>query len=146
MDDAGLTPGLSIRRARPEELQACADLYVRVLTETFTWLPPERHRAADFLRATRAEEIYVAVEAGRIVGIAGFFRPQNFIHSLYVTERGRGIGRAMLNHLAQVADGPLSLKCQAANGRALAFYEREGFRVAARGEDGGIDWVRLSRG
>ncbi len=146
MDDAGLTQGLSIRRARPEELDACAALYVRVLTETFTWLPPERHKAADFLRATRSEEIYVAIEAGKIVGVAGFFRPQNFIHSLYVTERGRGIGRALLGHLARVADGPLSLKCQAANVQALAFYKREGFHCTGRGEDGEIDWVRLSRG
>jgi hypothetical protein len=38
-----LAQALEIRRARPEELPACADLYVKVLTETFTWLPPERH-------------------------------------------------------------------------------------------------------
>ena len=39
---------LEIRRARPEELPACADIYVRVLTDTFTWLPPERHDRREF--------------------------------------------------------------------------------------------------
>lgn len=150
MDDAGLKPGphkgLTVRPARPGELPACADLYVRVLRETFTWLPPERHRAADFLRAARVEEIYVAVEGARILGLAAFYRPQNFIHSLYVDERGRGIGRALLDHLAAVADGPLSLKCQAANVRAQAFYVREGFRCTETGCDNEVAWLRFVRG
>ena len=136
-----------IRRARPEELPACADLYVRVLTDTFTWLPAERHDRREFLRSARNEEIYVALEAGRIVGVAGFFRPMNFIHSLYVAERGRGIGKALLDHLAKGAGGPLSLKVQAANVRAQAFYAREGFVATERGRDPGSDvtWFRLMR-
>lgn len=138
---------LEIRRARPEELPVCADIYVKVLTDTFTWLPPERHDRREFLRAARAEEIYVAVDAGRIVGVAGFFRPMNFVHSLYVEDRGRGIGKALLDHLAAVADGPLSLKVQEANLRAQAFYAREGFVATDRGRDPGsnVTWRRLVR-
>lgn len=146
MDDAGLIAGLAIRRARPEELPACATLYARVLRETFTWVDPTRHREEDFLRAARDEEIYVAVEDGRIVGLAGFYRPQNFLHSLYVTDRGRGIGKALLDHVIAEAAGPVSLKCQAANLRAQAFYAREGFRCTERGRDGDVDWLRLVRG
>ncbi|HKR87621.1 MAG TPA: GNAT family N-acetyltransferase [Phenylobacterium sp.] len=139
--------GLEIRRARPEELPACADLYVKVLTETFTWLPAERHDRREFLRSARDEDIYVALEAGRILAVAGFYRPMNFIHSLYVLERGRGVGKALLDHLAGVARGPLSLKVQAANLRAQAFYAREGFVVTERGRDPGSDitWLRLTR-
>jgi len=139
---------LEIRKARPEELQACADLYLKVLTDTFTWLPPERHDRNEFLRSTRDEEIYVAVEAGRIVGLAGFYRPMNFLHSLYVEERGRGIGKALLDHVCAVARGPVSLKVQAANRRAQAFYAREGFIATERGRDPGSDvaWIRLVRG
>ena len=51
MDDAGLTPVLQVRRARPDEIGRCADLYVKVLRDTFTWLPPDRHRQEDFFRA-----------------------------------------------------------------------------------------------
>jgi ribosomal protein S18 acetylase RimI-like enzyme len=146
VDDAGLTRGLTIRRARRDELEACADLYVRVLRETFTWLPPERHQAEDFLRAAREEAVYVAYEEGRLVGIAAVFGPQNFLHSLYVEDRGRGIGKALLDHVIAGADGPVSLKCQAANTRAQAFYVREGFRCTEAGEDAGVAWVRFVRG
>lgn len=146
MDDAGLTPGLVLRRARADELAACASLYVRVLTDTFTWVPPERHRAEDFLAAARDEEIFVAVEAGRIVGLAALYRPQAFLHSLYVTERGRGIGKALLRYVLVAAGGSLSLKCQAANKGAQAFYAREGFRCIEAGEDGGVAWLRFVSG
>jgi ribosomal protein S18 acetylase RimI-like enzyme len=142
-----LAQDLEIRRARPEELPACADLYVKVLRETFTWLPPERHSRDEFLGAARDEEIYVAVENGRILGLAGFYRPMNFLHSLYVEDRGRGLGKALLDAVSRAAGGPLSLKVQQANHRAQAFYAREGFVATERGRDRGsdIDWIRLVR-
>ena len=146
MDDAGLKPGLILRRAHVSELTACAGLYVRVLRDTFTWAPPERHRTEDFLSAARDEEIYVAVEGGRIVAVAALYRPQTFLHSLYVEERGRGIGKALLDHVIAEAGGRLSLKCQAANVGAQAFYVREGFRCIEAGEDAGVAWLRFARG
>ncbi len=138
---------MEVRRARANELDACADLYVRVLTETFTWVPPERHRREDFLRAAREEEIYVAVEDGRVLALAGFYRPQNFLHSLYADTRGRGVGKALLDHVSAVADGPVSLKVQLPNRRAQAFYAREGFLTVERGQDPGsdVEWLRLVR-
>ncbi len=145
MDDAGLN-GLVLRRARADELTACAELYVRVLVDTFTWLPPERHKAGDFLKAANEEDVYVAVADGRIVGIAAVFAPQTFLHSLYVTERGHGVGKALLDHVLKATGGRLSLKCQAANQRAQAFYVREGFRCTEAGEDGGVAWLRFVRG
>jgi len=146
LDDAGLISGLTLRRARADELADCARLYVRVLTDTFTWVSPERHRAADFLMAARDEEIFVAAEGARIMGLAALYRPQAFLHSLYVTERGRGIGRALLHYVTASAGGRLQLKCQAANVRAQAFYDREGFRCTERGEDNGVAWLRYERG
>jgi len=139
--------GLEIRRMRAEELAACADLYVRVLRETFTWQPPERHRPEDFIRAAQDEEVYVAVEDGQILGLVAIYRPQNFLHSLYVDVRGRGVGKALLDHVAALADGPLSLKVQAPNHEAQRFYAREGFTCVERGRDPGSDvaWLRLVR-
>ena len=139
--------GIEIRRARPDEIEACADLYLQVLTETFTWIPPERHDRGEFLRSVRDEAIYVAVDGGRIVGVAGFVPSMSFLHSLYVAERGRGIGKALLDHVAARARGPLSLKVQAQNFRAQAFYAREGFTAAGRGRDpmSDVDWIRLER-
>jgi GNAT superfamily N-acetyltransferase len=139
--------GLEIRRARPEEIAACADLYLKVLTDTFTWVASEQHDRREFLRAVPDEEVYVALEDGRIVGVAGFYRPMRFIHSLYVELRGRGIGKALLDHLSARAGGPLALKVQAQNLRAQAFYAREGFTATERGRDPGSDvtWIRLVR-
>ena len=138
---------MEIRRARSDEIGACADLYVRVLCDTFTWLPADRHSRDDFLRAAREEEIYVAVDGGRIIGLAALYRPQNFLHSLYVDARGAGVGKALLDHVIGCADGPLSLKVQAPNRRALAFYRREGFLCTEHGRDAGSDigWLRLAR-
>lgn len=138
---------MQVRRARSDELGACADLYVRVLSETFTWLPAERHKRDDFLRAAREEEIYIAIEDGAILGIAGFYRPQNFLHSLYADTRGRGVGKALVDHIAATVSGPISLKVQAPNLRAQAFYRREGFLCTEHGRDPGadIDWFRLVR-
>ena len=152
MDHAGLTralagPALEIRRARPEELGACADLYVKVLRETFTWQPADRHRHEDFFRAAGEEEVYVAVADGEILGIAAFYRPQNFLHSLYVDTRGLGVGTALLDYVAGQANGPLSLKVQEPNARARAFYARQGFVCIEHGRDAGADveWLRLMR-
>jgi len=142
-----MSGAVEVRRARPEELAACAELYVRVLRDTFTWQPPERHHREDFLRATRDEEVYVAVENGEILGLAAFFRPQNFLHSLYVARRGQGIGKALLDHICAGAGKPVSLKVQAPNRRAQRFYAREGFTCVERGRDPGSDvaWLRLVR-
>ena len=138
---------MEIRRARPEEIGACAALYVQVLCETFTWLPPERHRSEDFFRAAREEDVYVAVEDGQILGLATLYRPQAFLHSLYVRDRGRGVGKALLDRVTMDAGGTLSLKVQVPNTRAQAFYAREGFTFVERGMDLGsdIEWIRLVR-
>ena len=138
---------MQIRRARPHEIGPCADLCVRVLRETFTWVPPDRHNRDEFLRAAREEEIFVAVEGVEILGVAGFYRPQTFLHSLYVDARGRGVGKALLDHVMALAEGPVSLKVQAPNLRAQAFYAREGFVCTEEGRDPGSDisWLRLVR-
>ena len=136
---------MDIRPARPDEMDACADLYVRVLKDTFTWLDPTRHRRADFLRAAKDEAVLVAVEEGRIVGVAAIYRPQDFLHSLYVEGRGRGVGKALLDQVIAEARGPVSLKVQAPNLRAQTFYAREGFHETERGRDGDVDWIRMVR-
>jgi len=136
-----------VRRAQVGEIAACAALYERVLRATFTWIPPERHQAADFVAAAQDEEVYLAADGERLLGVASLYRPDNFLHSLYVEARGRGVGKALLDHVAQGADGPLHLKCQVPNLRAQAFYAREGFAVVEEGCDVGstVGWVRMSR-
>ena len=133
-----------VRRVRPEELPIAAAVYQKVLRETFTWLPAARHNAQVFLRDALQEDVYVAVADHRIVGVAALFTVDSFIHSLYVAQRGQGVGKALLDHLTRAAPGPLSLKCQMANTRARTFYRREGFRELDEGDDG-THWVRMAR-
>ena len=87
----------------------------------------------------------MAVADARIVGVAAVYEPDNFLHSLYVAERRAGVGKAMLDHVRAVATGPVSLKCQAVNLKAQAFYVREGFVVTEQGRDppSGPPWVRM---
>lgn len=138
---------MEVRRARLEELPVAAAIYQRTLRDTFTWIPAWRHNAQDFLNAARDEEVYVAVDDGRILGVAAFYRPDNFLHSLYVAERRRGVGKSLLDHIVGVATGPVSLKCQAINLKAQAFYMREGFVATEHGRDppSGPPWVRMVR-
>ena len=136
-----------VRRAQAGDIAACAALYERVLRATFTWIPPEQHQAADFVAAAQDEEVYLATDGQRLVGLASLYRPDSFLHSLYVEARGLGVGKALLDHVADDADGPLHLKCQLPNTRAQAFYAREGFRAVEQGCDPGatVGWVRMSR-
>jgi GNAT superfamily N-acetyltransferase len=136
-----------VRRAQAGEIAACAALYERVLRETFLWVPPEQHQASDFLAHARDEEVYLAQDGERLLGVAGFHRPGNFLHSLYVEIRGAGVGKALLDHVTAAADGPLSLKCLSPNLRAQDFYLREGFRIVDIGRDPGaaFTWLRMSR-
>lgn len=139
-----------IRLARPWELPDCARLAVAVARATFTWNPPDSMTEALFLADAAEEEIYVARLAWRTVGLLAFYRPENFVHTLAVdfAHRGRGIGRALLAHAAARADGPLSLKVEVPNARAIAFYEHVGWQRAA-GPDAtgvspyGVQWLRF---
>src|SRR5262249_10262137 len=100
---------VTIRRAAPAELMACAQLYEHVGNATFTWRPKGWFKAADFLDHARNEEVYIAESHGAMLGLMSFFRPSNFIHSLYiaVSAQGFGIGTALIEAAEKIADGPL---------------------------------------
>ena len=142
------TLAVSIRRARADELQTCAELYERSGNAAFTWRPKNWFRGADFLRFTKPEEVYVAESRGAILGILAFYRPQNFIHCLYVdpSAQGFGIGSALIEAAENIAGGPLALKVDEANTRAREFYDRHGFRPDGEiGIDHGIKWLRMTK-
>ena len=137
----------SLRLARGEEITACAALYERVGNATFTWRPKNWFRAADFLRFAKEETVFVAESNGQILGILSLYRPESFVHCLYVDApaQGLGVGSALLDFAAKEARGPLSLKVDEPNKRAMAFYESRGFKRRESGEDHGIKWAFLKR-
>jgi len=137
-----------IRRARPDEILACAELHARVAPKTFHWLTVE-DPVDQIVRAAADEEVYVALEGETVIGFASFYRPDNFLHSLFVDEdqQGQGVGKRLIDHVAALADGPLSLKVQTRNTRARALYRREGFIEGELGidETNGSTWVLMRR-
>lgn len=139
------TLSLSIRRARSDEIAACAALYERVGNATFTWRPKNWFKAADFLRFAKEETVYLAESNGQMLGILSLYRPERFVHCLYVDlpAQGLGVGTALLGYVAKDARGPLSLKVDEPNARALAFYKSLGFVERDSGDDHGTRWILL---
>lgn len=104
--------------------------------------------ASQFMAASRDEEVYVACEAGDLIGVASLYRPGDFIHYLFVDRDRRcsGVGADLLAVVGSLADGPVSLKVDAENMRARAFYEREGMIAFEQGRDpDGACWLRMGR-
>ena len=93
--------------------------------------------------ANPVAEVVIAREAGAPVGFAVFLtsfstflgRPGIYLEDLFVREaaRGRGVGRALLGHLAQLADrrgwGRVEWAVLDWNEPAIGFYERLGAQI-----------------
>jgi GNAT superfamily N-acetyltransferase len=77
-------------------------------------------------------------EAGLLLGVMGLqtVRDVTLIRHAYVrpSHQSRGIGGALLTHLAAHTDGPLLVGTWAAAHWAIRFYERHGFRLVATDE------------
>ena len=165
------TLSLTIRTVRgAAETAVAAALYVRSGTASFTWRPDGHFLAADFTRFAEEEEVWLALlgdaperdrevarqsnnEAAKsdlpLLGILSLFRPENFIHCLYVDPDAQrlGVGKALVAHVRKIVDAPLTLKLDVPNRRAIAFYEATGWERMTGLDDQGVDdagikWAR----
>ena len=144
------TLSLTIRTARGAvEIADAAALYVRSGTAAFTWRPDGHFQAADFTRFAEEEEVWIALMGEAVVGVLSLFRPENFIHCLYVDPDAQrlGVGKALVAHVRSVVDAPLTLKLDVPNRRAIAFYEGTGWERMTGLDDQGVDdagikWAR----
>ncbi|MFO1039514.1 MAG: GNAT family N-acetyltransferase [Geminicoccaceae bacterium] len=139
---------ITVRHATPAELPACAELYARVDAASHPWNPPNPDAVDYFLSFAEREEIWLAEIDGRLAGILSLFRPESFVHSLYVEPafQGRGVGRALLDTVQATTPDPLSLKVEEPAAPARAFYAHLGFVELGDGvNDLGIRWIRLQR-
>jgi GNAT superfamily N-acetyltransferase len=135
-----------VRQARKEEWPVCAEIYVRAGRAAFTWADPELFQAANVIAwAEEGETLYLALDEGRPVGMMSFWRPDNFIHNLFVDTgaQGRGVGSELLQFAFDIASGPVTLKCDAFNEAALGFYTRRGMTEVRRGFREGGPYVLL---
>lgn len=144
------TLSLTIRKARnAAEVEDAAQLYVRAGSAAFTWRPKGHFRADDFRLFALDEEVWLAFMSDALVGILSIYRPESFIHCLYVDPdaQGLGVGRALVDHVRKVVGGPLTLKLDVPNKKAVAFYEATGWQRLHGPDDEGADeagvrWAR----
>lgn len=114
----------------------CGEIYVRSGRAAFTWVDPALFQVAEIIAwAEQGEELYLGFDRGRPVAMMSFWRPDNFIHNLFVDPgaQGRGAGTALLEFAYGLADGPVTLKCDPLNQASLRFYQRRGMTEAGRG-------------
>jgi GNAT superfamily N-acetyltransferase len=131
-----------LRAAGPKDAGTLARILGDWVRET-GWMPVLHSRDEDlgFLRhLMEVAEVTVAEDGGAL----GFLALEgDQVRALYLAPeaRGRGVGRRLLDG-AKAGRARLWLWAFEANGRAVAFYEREGFRVAER-TDGARNEERL---
>ena len=144
------TLSLTIRTAKTAaEIEDAAVLYVRSGRAAFTWRPPHYFRPEDFRMFALDEEVWLAFLGEAPVGLLSIFRAESFIHCLYVDPDAQrlGVGRALVAHVKKAMDGPLTLKLDVPNRRAIQFYEATGWERMTGLDDQGVDefgikWAR----
>ena len=130
----------ALREFAEADLPALADLWVMGWSETGLSIDfgARRDWLIGHLRGLRAggADIVVGLSAGgRPAGFAAIDPTSGYLDQLCVApaERGSGLASALLDEAKRRAPGAIELDVNEANGRALRFYEREGFSAVGRG-------------
>ncbi|WP_262316704.1 GNAT family N-acetyltransferase [Lacticaseibacillus parakribbianus] len=115
---------------RPAQLDALMAIWLSGNLEAHAFVPAGywRANAAAVRQALPVATLYVAAEAGRIVGFAGV--QDGYVAGLFVAAqaRDRGVGHQLVAVL-QATYPRLTLHAFAQNRGAVRFYRREGFTV-----------------
>ncbi|ELB2122198.1 TPA: GNAT family N-acetyltransferase [Vibrio parahaemolyticus] len=121
---------MEIIRFQSHHYEATARIYFESRVATFSFMDTSGYSLADFAKDTGGEEIWVAVEQGIIVGFISIWKPENFIHHLFVCPKNlkRGIGFKLLSHAKELSNS-LSLKSLVQNTNATDFYISQGFKI-----------------
>lgn len=133
-----MTEAHAIRRAGPQDMPACARVVHDWVQQT-DWMP-KRFTLAEFeemfAKALPLRDIYVA--GNPVTGYLSFDPETARIIGLYTAAPGRGLGKALVDHVKS-GRGFVYLHTHRANTGAHRFYRREGFvpigEIAA-GDDG----------
>ncbi|MBU3029811.1 GNAT family N-acetyltransferase [Paracoccus marinaquae] len=129
-----------IREAGPEDLPACAAILNAYIDAT-DWLPrshPHEVIAAMFSpRLLQTRRVFVAEQDGAVVGYVTLNPQARFLPALYLSpaDRGRGLGKTLLDAVKAVSPAGFSLTVWQPNRDARRFYLREGLSVIGEGTD-----------
>ncbi|MEV0925976.1 GNAT family N-acetyltransferase [Streptomyces spongiicola] len=124
-----------IRRYETPDEAVVVDLWSRAakLAHPFIEGEGEGERARKLREVyLRAAENWVAEVDGEVVALLGLLGDE--IGGLFVDPRaqGRGVGRELVRHAAELRGGELRLEVFEANASARGFYERMGFAERGR--------------
>lgn len=119
----------NFRKANIEDIDALEELFQLSRRHTFILRPAEEFKIGDYAKSTREDEVWVAEEAGVIVGFVSIFVLDNFIHNLFVHPeyQGKGIGKQLLQIAEKNLGKPMSLKAAIDNPKCFSFYEKHGW-------------------
>jgi putative acetyltransferase len=130
----------ALREFVETDLPALADLWVMGWRDMGLGIDFDARRGwlTDRLRALAAGGAAVVVgtnASGNPAGFAAIDLRSGYLDQLCVapSERGSGLAAALLNEVKRRSLGGIELDVNEANGRALRFYEREGFSIVGRG-------------
>ena len=136
---------LIIREGRAEDVGPCALIYERLFRTNHPRASRERRGQRGFAESIAGEELWVAEQEDGIAGLVTIWRPDAFIHHLYIDPswQRRGIGRALLGLALRRCGGHADLKCDEANRAAHAFYREMGFWPSGWGWAPYGPWIRF---
>lgn len=119
------------------DLPALREVYLRARQATFVWEDASTFRLDDFDRVIEGELVLVAYQGNQVLGFAGIWLAESFLHSLFVhpDHQGHGVGHALLAACAPHFGAHASLKCARPNQRALRFYLAQGWQVRDEVDD-----------
>ena len=124
-----------LRRARPADAEAVADVHLAARRAAMPYLPEiyTDDATRDWVREVvlPRDEVHVAEADRRVVGFVAL--AGSLLEHLYVepTAQGRGIGGALLALAKELRPEGFDLWVFQRNEQARAFYERRGLRLSS---------------
>jgi GNAT superfamily N-acetyltransferase len=122
---------IEIRKATASDVAEVAELFIASQADALPFLAalhtPQETRGFIANQVFPLSEMWLALEAGRIVGMMALVGTH--IDHLYLQpgHYRRGIGTLLLNKAKELSPQKLTLYAFAVNTRARAFYEHHGF-------------------
>ncbi|WP_428228514.1 N-acetyltransferase family protein [Flavobacterium sp.] len=134
---------MEITKIKKSDYPSLRTLFLKERQTTFTWIDSSQFHLKDFDAAIKEEEVLVAVIDNIVVGFIALWRPDNFIHHLYVDQKyhDKGIGTQLLKAAIDIANFPITLKCLENNIKGVAFYRKKGFTEKERGPSENGDYI-----
>lgn len=133
-----LPMAIEIRKATAADVAEVAEVFIASQTDALPFLAalhtPQETRGFIASQVFPLSDMWVALEAGRIVGIMALVGQH--IDHLYLMpgQYRRGIGTLLLNKAKQLSPQKITLYAFAVNARARAFYEHHGFKPIEFGD------------